>query len=78
MTDRTVHGKLEAIRKVGWLTTQKWSVCFNCAHRTRTRKPGPEQDTWLCVPCEVTWETRAHGITKDEIKAATKAAAKRR
>lgn len=52
------EGELSKLQKTGYITTTHSSSCWSCGQDRHERKPGAQTDTWVCRPCEVTWETQ--------------------
>ena len=50
------HTQLGEMSDGGWLTTQEFSLCWNCNEPSHSRKPGAKNDIWRCVKCDVKWE----------------------
>lgn len=62
MTQTTERGKLRLLRDTGWIHSRRWAQCWNCSRRSTLHTTGQSANNtwlWLCLRCEVTWETRA-------------------
>jgi hypothetical protein len=47
-----------------WVTTQEFSLCWQCGAKSHRRKPGQHNDIWICDDGHeaVTWEMPTRGV----------------
>jgi hypothetical protein len=67
-TGRTTPTGLSIDQTGGFVTTQEFSLCWQCGAKSHRRKPGQHNDIWICDAGHeaVTWEmpTRAPGTSE--------------